>query len=241
MAIVQNKYATWYFNIISNAKNIKIPGKTELHHILPVSIYPEFSNLRIYSWNGVNLTFKEHYICHRLLTKMFTGQNKSKMMYALVRMYNGKKEYNSILNSRVYKKIKEQYKDFHWSNFKSNRDIKKIYSKRGNQSDNFAGAQKWYNSLSKDEQKNFHKRQGERRCKGWWISKKTDPENEVYVLNLREWCDENNVDLGRASSIANPKSEKYAKSTKGWRIRKDGDPKLPDFGDSRTLRYKEKI
>lgn len=48
----------------SNSKNLKKKGETEEHHILPKSIFPEFSNLRKYKWNKVNLSYYDHFMAH---------------------------------------------------------------------------------------------------------------------------------------------------------------------------------
>lgn len=45
----------------------------EVHHILPRSIYPEYSNLSEHPWNSVQLSPKNHLIAHYLLSKMFGG------------------------------------------------------------------------------------------------------------------------------------------------------------------------
>lgn len=62
---LQNKYTKWYFSIISAAQNRKIVGYIEKHHIVPKSLGG--SNLKE---NLVELTAREHFICHWLLTKM---------------------------------------------------------------------------------------------------------------------------------------------------------------------------
>ena len=59
MKTLDNKYTKWYYNIIYKAKDIKIKNQTELHHILPKSLFPEYKNLKEHSWNGVNLTPEE--------------------------------------------------------------------------------------------------------------------------------------------------------------------------------------
>jgi len=53
----------------------KIKNKTELHHILPKSIFPEFENLNIHKWNGVNLTYESHYLAHCLLIEGIDNYN----------------------------------------------------------------------------------------------------------------------------------------------------------------------
>lgn len=82
---LNNKYTTWYNNIIYRARSRDLDKNTytENHHIIPKSLggKDDKSNL-------VKLTAKEHYICHLLLTKMLDGNLKYKMMFALSRMLN---------------------------------------------------------------------------------------------------------------------------------------------------------
>jgi hypothetical protein len=75
----QNKYCKWYFNIIENRKTHSLDGYTENHHIVPRSMggTNEKSNL-------VRLSPREHFICHRLLTKITTGSAKKSMHCALM-------------------------------------------------------------------------------------------------------------------------------------------------------------
>ena len=82
-----NKYASLYMRIIDQALNRNCSEHNkELHHILPKSLFPEYKNLKAFEWNSVYLTFKEHYICHRLLPKFCKSSDKYKMAYALLRM-----------------------------------------------------------------------------------------------------------------------------------------------------------
>ena len=60
-----NKYSKWYFNIIKSAQVQEIAEYTEKHHIIPKSLGG--SNTKD---NLVNLTARQHFICHWLLTKM---------------------------------------------------------------------------------------------------------------------------------------------------------------------------
>ena len=55
-----------------------IPKYVEKHHIIPKSLG---GNNR--KENLVNLSAREHFICHRLLVKMLNGDAKNKMIYAL--------------------------------------------------------------------------------------------------------------------------------------------------------------
>ena len=76
---LQNKYSKYYFNIINRAKSRDLPLNTytEKHHIIPKCLGGNNSKD-----NLVKLTAREHFICHKLLTKMVTGKDKSKMLYA---------------------------------------------------------------------------------------------------------------------------------------------------------------
>lgn len=78
---LQNKYTIWYYNIINRAKTRTLVGYKERHHIVPKSL----GGLDTKE-NLVNLTAKEHYICHGLLCKMTNGRARSKMTLALLKM-----------------------------------------------------------------------------------------------------------------------------------------------------------
>lgn len=81
----------------------------ETHHIKPKSLNGPntFDNL-------VNLTLREHYICHRLLVKImlqkYGKQSKEyfKMLHALIRMSNYKK-YKNFRSSRIYESIRKDF------------------------------------------------------------------------------------------------------------------------------------
>jgi hypothetical protein len=102
LTFLANKHSKCYYNIVSNAlqanrkklpKNNKNFVYYESHHIIPKSIRLEFKDLKLNPWNKVLLTPKEHFICHLLLTKMLTGTDKNKMVYALWGMTNQASKY----------------------------------------------------------------------------------------------------------------------------------------------------
>jgi hypothetical protein len=79
---LDNKYTSWYFAIINQAKllvNNKKQGY-EVHHIIPRCLGGSNSKE-----NLVTLTARQHFVCHLLLTKMH-GSHKLGM--ALQRMMN---------------------------------------------------------------------------------------------------------------------------------------------------------
>jgi hypothetical protein len=99
-----NKYTRWYNNITEQAKYRKLEGYTERHHIQPRSLGGSDADD-----NLVNLTAREHFICHWLLTKMHTGEARGKMINALYLM-QGKNQYQDrYINSRVYETLRKEY------------------------------------------------------------------------------------------------------------------------------------
>ena len=109
--MLTNKYSKTYFAITSNAKKRITEGYTELHHIIPQSMGG--SNDKE---NLVELTAREHFICHWLLIKMTEGEDRSKMLYAL----NGMKaenryqqRYHTQITARVYEKYRIEHAENH--------------------------------------------------------------------------------------------------------------------------------
>jgi hypothetical protein len=109
--MLTNKYSKTYFDITSNAKHRNTDGYTELHHIIQQSMGG--SNDKE---NLVELTAREHFICHWLLIKMTEGEDRSKMLYAL----NGMKaenryqqRYHTQITARVYEKYRIEHAENH--------------------------------------------------------------------------------------------------------------------------------
>ena len=102
---LENKYTTWYERIISNRKSYPLVGcYTEIHHIVPRSLggSNDLTNL-------VALSAREHYLCHKLLTKMTTGDNNRKMWWAYHRMIHGN---TTVLSGKAYEKFRKQWAVF---------------------------------------------------------------------------------------------------------------------------------
>ncbi len=86
---LDNIYKRIYDSIIEKARNREvIDGYSEIHHVIPRSIggSDDISNL-------VNLTAREHCVCHLLLVRMTTGGQKEKMLYAAKMMTTIKRTY----------------------------------------------------------------------------------------------------------------------------------------------------
>ncbi len=104
---LKNKYSKFYFDIITKAQlDNRQKGSGiyyELHHILPSCLFPKFKNLSQNKWNGVLLTFREHFICHWLLTKMVENRiSQAKLSSAFGKL-------SSISNTQERKLTSKQY------------------------------------------------------------------------------------------------------------------------------------
>ena len=97
---INNKYTRWYYNIITNvqSRTLQFDVYTEKHHIIPKSLggSNDKSNL-------VKLLPKEHFACHRLLTKMTEGDARRKMCYAFWILTN---RANHSVSSSAYSQAK---------------------------------------------------------------------------------------------------------------------------------------
>lgn len=105
--MLTNKYSKLYNNITSNAKQRTNDSYTECHHIIPQSLGG--SNDKE---NLVELTAREHFICHWLLVKMTEGEDRSKMLYALNGMKaenKYQKRYHTKITARVYEKYRIEH------------------------------------------------------------------------------------------------------------------------------------
>jgi len=102
-----DKYTRWYKQITDRARFRITDDYTETHHIQPRSLggTDDIDNV-------VELTAREHFICHWLLVKMTTGKAHYKMLNALRMMRaekHGQKRYITAITARVYESIKQEY------------------------------------------------------------------------------------------------------------------------------------
>jgi len=99
-----NKYTRWYYDIVDRAKERSLSTYTEKHHIIPKSLGGNNS-----VENLVELTAKEHFICHWLLTKMVDNKKHKYQMWnafscMLYRKNPNQERYR--VSSRVFENIK---------------------------------------------------------------------------------------------------------------------------------------
>lgn len=101
---LSNKYTTWYFQIVEKARLRNGSNDNqymEKHHIVPKSLNGDDS-----PDNLVSLTYREHFVCHRLLTKMTDGKSRQKMCFALSKMRR-RKSINVSISSRQLEVMRE--------------------------------------------------------------------------------------------------------------------------------------
>ena len=104
MIFIDNKYTKWYYDIINNAQNriLSDLNYSEKHHVIPRCLGGNNSKE-----NLVDLTAREHFVCHLLLTKMVTGPARYQMLSAVTRFQQSRKYQKRILTSWEYQKIRE--------------------------------------------------------------------------------------------------------------------------------------
>lgn len=103
MIFINNKYTTWYYQIIASAKKCPPLGYSETHHIIPRCMGG--SNKEN---NLIKLSARQHFICHLLLTKMVHEEPfLSKLKYAaiLLKSVNG-----YTIPSKVYEHLRTNIK-----------------------------------------------------------------------------------------------------------------------------------
>ena len=125
MIFNQSKYTRIYYNIIQRAQTRILEGYVERHHIIPKCLggSNEPSNIAI-------LTPQEHYICHRLLVKMFDDDlNKMKMKRALSAFRASRPNQGRRLTARQYDTIRRETAGTAWNRgMKMSEEFKKKVS-----------------------------------------------------------------------------------------------------------------
>lgn len=82
---IHNKYYLWYQKLCST----EYPGEdSHVHHIIPKSLggTDDPKNL-------IRLSYRQHFIAHRLLLKITSGKDRSKMAFALMRFGKSSKHF----------------------------------------------------------------------------------------------------------------------------------------------------
>ena len=96
-------YQKIYNQIIERAKNRQLEGYKEKHHILPKCLGGDNKKE-----NLVELTAREHFLCHMLLCEIYP--NEIKLRQALWLMSSNPKYKNTKISSQMYEHIKSNFK-----------------------------------------------------------------------------------------------------------------------------------
>lgn len=106
-----NKHALYrYVRFIKYcASSIRTGCYTERHHICPKAkdLFPEYSNFQINPWNMVTLTYRQHFIAHRMLSRVY-GKSQVKAFYYMCNNTNRGLRNIPIITSKSYSLLKEQ-------------------------------------------------------------------------------------------------------------------------------------
>jgi hypothetical protein len=106
MLFIANKYTRWYYDIVDRAKTRTSLADNyyEKHHIVPKSLGGNNS-----TDNLINLSAREHFICHWLLTKMVSNKKEKYQMWnafsCMLYRENLNQERHTV-TSRVFENIK---------------------------------------------------------------------------------------------------------------------------------------
>jgi hypothetical protein len=196
-----NKYTKTYYRIIERAKSrLKLEGYTEKHHIIPKCKPFCGPNTKD---NLVNLTLREHYICHLLLLKMVKNSlGKAKMFCAFQRMGNCGKPF-----SRFY--------DFFRTTF-----LNQISGKNspcyGIKRPPFS--EEWKNKMSLSHRKKNskeHIKATSESCSRFWEITFPNGHKEI-IKNKSQFCREHNLSSGNMTSLSQGKLKYY----KGYKCSK---------------------
>lgn len=100
-------YVDRYFKFIRACMSQQNLGYVEHHHILPKSMFPQFSDLGEHVFNSARLTGRQHFIAHWMLAKAYGG----KMWSAFWMMCNRVDQ--KVISSKVYEVTKKQHSATH--------------------------------------------------------------------------------------------------------------------------------
>ena len=166
-------YKLLYEKIIERSKNRNcLNGYFETHHILPKSLGGDNDKT-----NLVNLTAREHFICHWLLVKMFDKGTKerNKMLYAFwIMKSNSDDNGKRYRNSRAYECLRIEYSKLVSNTMSVNQkgDKNSQYGKH------------WFTDLRTGESKSFFEKPDE-----YWVEGRNwfyNSSKELYSIKTKQ-------------------------------------------------------
>jgi hypothetical protein len=104
-----NRYIRFITTFIGDKK---VKGVTEMHHICPKSIFPEFTNLKTHPWNKVHLQARAHFIAHRMLCKAFNDNRLQFAFWAMSHQSSNCQNRKYKINSKAYARAKQRVVEY---------------------------------------------------------------------------------------------------------------------------------
>lgn len=97
-----NKYTKWYFNIVNDARSKEHVGYVEHHHIFPRSLGGDNNTENI-----VTMSARQHFVCHLLLVRMTSSNDRIKMLHAAHHMSICHRKSAYHVSSMTYEMLKK--------------------------------------------------------------------------------------------------------------------------------------
>jgi ACT domain-containing protein len=216
------KYVNFFYNY-SIGENINY---TEKHHILPVSVFPEFKND---IWNIIEISYEDHKLCHLWLFKSINIRKYQRPLNWMLSTYKNKEEISNA-SKKGWENLKmnnEKYND--WCRKRSD-CMKKLSTEEQRRRANI-----FWKNISDGDYLKFSKIMKEY----WTEEKKINKSKQMneYYLDPKNIEKKRIESKNRWNSMTNNERESF--SEKMTLINKDED-KRKDAGDKIKELWKNK-
>lgn len=177
---LDNKYTRHYNKLIESRQSLNRTFKRncgfEKHHIVPKSLGGSNE-----AENIIVLTPREHCFAHKLLTRMYEGEAKGKMYFALIALSSFRNDRRSSITSREYDKLRLAHyaalKDPHYRKMRSEMTAKQwTPERRARQSERLK--KQWAEGKRRETfSSNAYKQKKSEQMKERW----KDPDYQVFI------------------------------------------------------------
>jgi hypothetical protein len=200
-------YIQIYNQIITRAKNRVIEGYTERHHIIPRCMGGTNDK-----GNLVDLTAREHYICHKLLCEIHPTNKKLKYAYWAMCNLSNKDQYRDYKVSSIdYGNIREEFSKQH-SQWMLENNPTRGRSKTQEEIDNWRESygDKWQGEHNPNygSTRSVETKQIQSEIRKEWHKNLSEEEREVISKKLSE---SNKGRVSEKKGIPNPKHSQWMK------------------------------
>ena len=187
-------YQKIYTQIIERAENRILESYKEKHHIIPKCLGGDNTQTNI-----VELTAREHFICHMLLCEIHPKEHK--LQHALFLMAIGKNKVKAktyVISSRVYERLREEYsimmtgkKQSQKTKDKKSASMKKVWENKSEEEMSDIAHKRWETRIKNgtDIVNESHAKNISKALKGRKMPWRTKPVSQ-YTLDgewLKDW------------------------------------------------------